>query len=289
MTQAIAAIDILEALLPTLRLAGRYAHKIQGDIQKQPEKGEYGDNFYATALTDADLTVQTAVELALLAQFPQLRFFGEEYQKSYNTKYFTDIGLGEAEELLVTLDPIDGTRAYVDQLPCFAIIVTIIKGKQYEAVMILQPARDNYICALRGKGAFKGDYNQSLEEAQPLLLQPLQSDLVYLSFSLASWRHRLEKMGFSTYCTATDYAPPQIPPEGLNLIQGNLAGVVLEKGNLIDSAAMAFVAREAGAIATDWQGKDFEPFTEVEKMKIPGLVIAANREIHTRILTLIGK
>ena len=287
-TKATTAFNIIETLLPTLRLAGKYSCVIQERIQTQPEKGEYGENFYATALTDADLTVQTAVELALLAQFPQVRFFGEEYQKSFNTKYFSDISLGDEEELLVTLDPIDGTRSYIDQLPCFAIIMNVIKGKSYEAVFILQPQRQNYIYALRGQGAFMGNIDDPLAKAQPLLLQPVQSEQVYLSFSLASLRDRFQAANFTTYCSATDYAPPQLPPESLDVIKGNLAAVALEKGNLIDNAAMAFVAKEAGAIVTNWQGKDFEPFIEVEKMKIPGLVIAANAEIHQRVLEVLN-
>lgn len=280
--------EIIKSLLPTLKLAANYAATIQEKIQTQPEKSEYGDNFYATALTDADLTVQTAVELALLAQFPQIRFFGEEYQKSFNTKYFTGITMEDDDQILVTLDPIDGTRTYIDQLPCFSIILTIIKNRSYQAVLILQPKRQKYFYAERNQGSFVGSLDTPLEEAEPLRLQQLKSEKVYLSFGLKSMGDALVKGKFSTYCSATDYAPPQLPPESLNLIEGDLAAVVLEVGNLIDSAAMAFVAKEAGAIVTNWQGQDFEPFVEVEKMKIPGLVVAANSEIHQRILEIIS-
>ena len=139
------AWEILDCLYPVLRLAADYAVAIQSRIATLPEKSEYGDNFYATALTDADLTIQTTIELALLARFPEVRFFGEEYQTSYNTKYFRGIDLAEGE-LLVTLDPIDGTRAYLDKLDTFAIILTIIKGDHYEAVLIIKPKQKYYFC-----------------------------------------------------------------------------------------------------------------------------------------------
>jgi hypothetical protein len=88
---------------------------------------------------------------------------------------------------------------------------------------------------------------------------------------------------FTTWSSATDYNPPNNPPEYLDLITGNLAGVILEKGNLIDSAAISFFAKEAGAIATLWDGQDFEPFSQVEPWKIPGIIIAHNQEIYEQI------
>lgn len=281
------AWKILDCLYPVLRLAADYAIAIQDRINSLPEKSEYGDNFYATALTDADLTIQTTIELALLAKFPQVRFFGEEYQSSYNTKYFRGINLVK-DELLITLDPIDGTRAYLDKLGAFAIILTIIQGDHYEAVLIIKPRQKYYIIALRNQGAYYGELNQDkLNLNQPLKLAPLQSELLYLSFGLSYLREKLPNT-FKTWCSATDYCPPENPPEYLELIKGNLAGVILEKGNLIDSAAISFVAREAGAIVTLWDGEDFEPFKEIEPWKIPGIIIAHNPQVYQQIKSHLG-
>jgi fructose-1,6-bisphosphatase/inositol monophosphatase family enzyme len=283
MIQNLTSLEIIQALLPTLKLAGDYACNIQNQVRSQPEKEHYGDNFYATALSDADLTIQTTIELALLAQFPQLRFFGEEYAKSYNTQYFKSIGFGEEQDLLVTLDPIDGTRAYLDGLPCFSIVLSIIKGRKYDAVFVLQPRRKHYFYALRGKGAFLSHINDDLQTARPLKLSQLQSRKIYLSFAMTGLKNQFEP-DFQTWCSATDYNPQQSFPDYLDLIKGNLAGFVIGKGNLIDSAAFAFITREAGAIVTNFKGSNFEPFHKVENMKIEGLVIAFNQKIHQEIL-----
>lgn len=280
-------LEIIKTLLPILKLAGQYACNIQSKIQTQPDK-DYGENFYATALTDADLTIQTAIELALLAKFPELKFFGEEYAKSYNTKYFRGTNLGDDEELLITLDPIDGTRAYLDNLSCFSIILNIIKNKQYEAVFVLQPKRKHYFYALKGKGAFMGAIDNNLELAKPLKLTSLNSHKIYLSFALTSLKTKLNPI-FDTWCSATDYNPPENIPDYLDLINGDLAGFVLDKSNLIDSASLAFVAREAGAIASHFDGSDFQPFRNINDMKIDGLVIAFNQEIHQQILGIINQ
>ncbi|WP_324282104.1 inositol monophosphatase family protein [Cyanobacterium aponinum UTEX 3222] len=281
------SLEIIKTLLPTLKLAGQYACNIQSQIQTQPDK-DYGENFYATALTDADLTIQTAIELALLAKFPELKFFGEEYAKSYNTKYFRGTNLEDDEELLITLDPIDGTRAYLDNLSCFSIILNIIKNKQYEAVFVLQPRRKHYFYALKGKGAFIGSIDDDLELAKPLKLKSLHSKKIYLSFALTSLKTKLNPI-FDTWCSATDYNPPENIPDYLDLINGDLAGFIIGKGNLIDSASLAFVAMEAGAIASHFDGSDFQPFRNINQMKIDGLVIAFNREIHQQILAIVNQ
>ncbi|GAB4302413.1 MAG: hypothetical protein Kow0091_01590 [Geminocystis sp.] len=225
-----------------------------------------------------------------------MKFFGEEYAKSYNTKYFRGTNLEDDEELLITLDPIDGTRAYLDNLSCFSIILNIIKNKQYEAVFVLQPKRKHYFYALKGKGAFIGAIDDDLELAKPLKLKSLNSNKIYLSFALTSLKTKFEPI-FDTWCSATDYNPPENIPDYLDLINGDLAGFVIDKGNLIDSASLAFVAREAGAIpkgsatqhASHFDGSDFQPFRNINQMKIDGLVIAFNREIHQQILAIVNQ
>jgi fructose-1,6-bisphosphatase/inositol monophosphatase family enzyme len=273
------ALDIIKTLLPTLRLAGDYACNIQSQIQAQPSKSEYGDNFYATALSDADLTIQTTIELAMLAYFPQLHFFGEEYQKSYNTKYFKSITFGNENDILVALDPIDGTRPYLDGLPCFSIVLSIIKNRHYEAVFVLQPRKKHYFYALRNQGAFIANLDDDISFAQPLELQPLNSQKVYLSFALKDKRE-IFTPDFTTWCSGIDYDPQEIFPDYLDFLRGRLAGFVIAKGNLIDSAAFAFICREAGAIVTHFDGHNFEPFNQVNNMRIDGLIVAPNSQIH---------
>lgn len=282
------AFDIIKTLFPTLKLAGDYACMIQNRVQAQPEKEEYGDNFYATALTDADLTIQTTIELVLLAKFPHIRFFGEEYGKSYNTKYFQSITLGEKDDYLIALDPIDGTRAYLDGLSSFSIVLSVIKGKSYEGVFVLQPSLKHYFYALKGKGAFFGNIDTQLEDAKPLKLKELNSHKLYLSFALADFKKTFEGE-FETWCSATDYSPHENVPGYLDLINGNLAGFIIGNGNLIDSAAFAFITREAGAMVTTFKGKNFEPFENVKNMRIEGLIVAHNQDIYNQIFHKLSK
>ncbi|MEB3229971.1 MAG: inositol monophosphatase family protein, partial [Leptolyngbyaceae bacterium] len=64
--------QILTSLLPFLEKAAAYAHTIQANIAAQPDKDLQPGNFFAAALTDADLSIQTLIEVALLGLFPTI-------------------------------------------------------------------------------------------------------------------------------------------------------------------------------------------------------------------------
>ncbi|NES84048.1 MAG: inositol monophosphatase family protein, partial [Moorea sp. SIO2B7] len=173
---------ILETLLPHLRIAAGYAHQIQSRIATQPSK-EQGDNFFAAALTDANISIQNLVEIALLANFPQIRFYGEEYESSVNTKYFRSIDLGEEGDYLVTLDPIDGTQFYLDGYANYQIIVSVVNRDDFEAVLAIYPALNSYFYALRNQGTFKGSLTDDLDACVPLEIKNPQPT-VYLGWQM---------------------------------------------------------------------------------------------------------
>ncbi len=147
--------DILSELLPFLKVAGGYAQQIQKRIAIHPDKYD-GDHVFANALTDADLSIQTFIEVALLAKFPDVRFYGEEYESTYNTKYFRAIDLGPQGDYLITLDPIDGTRYYMDGHPNYLVMMTVVNADGFEAAIALSPANNRYYYSLRGQGTFVG-------------------------------------------------------------------------------------------------------------------------------------
>ena len=273
--------QIIETLLPHLRTAAAYSRQIQARIQEQPEK-DGTPNFFAAALSDADLSVQTFVEVALLGNFPQIRFFGEEHEKTYNTKYFKSIALGEEQDYLVTLDPIDGTRFYLDGHPNYQIILTVLNRETYEAVIAISPAKNEYFYGLHKQGCFRGSLDQSLQACAPLTL-PKPKPAVLLSFGM---QHLAEFLGdeFQVICVATDYAKNDPIPNVNGLLSGDLCGVILAAGNWIDGGAIAFLAQEAGYRVSDLEGKPLPPLHECQQAKFSGIAIAATAEIHQSLL-----
>ncbi|MGP1385808.1 MAG: inositol monophosphatase family protein [Thainema sp.] len=276
--------EILATLLPTLKLAARYAQQIQPHIRAQPSK-DY-DNIFAAALSDADLSVQTMIEVALLGTFPDVRFFGEEYEKSYNTKYFRAITLGEPDDYLITLDPIDGTRFYLDGHANYCVILTILNRDEYEAAIALFPAQDIYYYAFRGEGAYRGTFANALEDCLTFHLSTT-SNTVYLTRDMESDIYTALSDRYQALCLSVDYSAEQQIPNHTDILSGQLCGSVLENGKFIDSAAIAFLAQEAGGIVTTWDGSAPPPLCTSNQYQRPGLLIAASPEIHRDLLQVV--
>ena len=279
--------QILTTLLPYLKTAGAYAQQIQAQIQAQPDKADKGDNFFASALSDADLSIQTMMEVVLLGLFPQVRFFGEEYEQTYNTKYFRAIDLGEPGDYLITLDPIDGTQFYLDGHSNYQVILGILNADEYEAAIAITPGRGRYYYALRGEGTFKGHLADSLEDCQRITVDD-PTPAICLGWQMGNLVPHLSDR-YRVFHTKTDYSKTQPIPNFNGLLSGDLAGAVLARSQFIDGAALAFMAQEMGHIVTTLMGDPPPPLHACEPYQRPGLVVAANAAIHNDLLEAIAK
>ncbi|MDB9528055.1 inositol monophosphatase family protein [Oscillatoria sp. CS-180] len=273
--------QILETLLPPLRMAAGYSRHIQAKIAAQPAKE--GPNKFSMALTDADLSVQTFVEVALLGSFPNIRFYGEEYEQSYNTKYFRAINLGPEGDYLVTLDPIDGTLFYMDGFPNYQIIVTVLNADGFEAVLAMSPAEDSYYMAFRGKGTHVGRLDQDLDACQPLEIASSNAP-IFLGTRIAPLKSKLSDR-YEVISVSEDYSPDVPIPNVNGVLKGQLAGVILAAGKFIDGGALSFLAQEAGCIVTDHQGQRLPRLDQCTDYALPGVAIATSPALHSDLIT----
>lgn len=281
MSSVINPRSILETLLPSLRIAAAYARQIQPQIQALPSKTEM-DNHFGQALTNADLGVQNFIEVALLAHFPQIHFYGEEWEKSGNTQFFQGRSLEKSGGYLITLDPIDGTRYYLDGHDNYQIILSILNQDEYEAVIAVSPAINHYYYTLRNQGAYGGKLTDSLEQCQPLTVSSDDAPLL-LGWGMTSLKSVLSDR-YQVVDVMTDYNSRSRIPNVNGVLSGELAGVIIRKGNWLDGAALAFMAQEIGYIITTHQGDAPPPLGKCENYHRPGLIMAANEQIHQDLL-----
>ena len=271
--------QIIETMLPPLRLAAGYAQQIQSRISAQPFKA--GPNIFSEALTDADLSVQTFVEVALLGSFPNIRFYGEEYEQTYNTKYFRAIDLGPDGDYLVTLDPIDGTRFYMDGFPNYQIILTVLNADGFEAVLAISPAEDCYYYAFKDKGAFICPLDQDLDSGNPI--RTSSEGKIFLGTRIAPLKSKLSDR-YQVINVSEDYSKETPIPNVNGILKGDLAGVILAAGKFIDGGALAFLAREAGCLVTDHEGQPLPRLDQCQDYAWPGLAIATSQSIQQDLL-----
>ncbi|WP_414619286.1 inositol monophosphatase family protein [Calothrix sp. CCY 0018] len=276
---------IVETLLPHLKAAAGYARFLQPKIAALPDK-DGGESFFSAALTEADLAIQNFVEVALLGNFPDIRFYGEEYKSSPNTKYFRAVDFGEKDDYLVTLDPIDGTKYYIDGHSNYQIILSILNTDDYEAVIAISPNQNTYFYALRNQGAFKGTLDMDLSQCTPLKVDSIAKPTILLGSSMNSLTTALVDK-YQVINAVEDYSSSIQMPNLNSIFSGGISGAVKRFGQFIDGGALAFLAREAGCIVTSLDGSALPALNTCEDYKLPGLIIATSESVHQDLLEAI--
>jgi fructose-1,6-bisphosphatase/inositol monophosphatase family enzyme len=233
------------------------------------------------------------VEVALLGTFPNLHFYGEEYAKSYNTKYFKSLDIPQDENYLVLLDPIDGTQFYLDGHQNYHIMLSVVDRQDYCASLIINPPSQTYYYAIRGEGAYWGTLPETigqmpLSSALPLHLnqEPVsQEGVLYLGSQVPKLVSHIP-LNYKVINLSTDYSKSVQVFNHTGILTGGVLGSALGSNKLIDVAAVAFVAQEAGCKVTTLRGTPLPPLTETQDYdRLGGVVIAATERIHQLLVT----
>ena len=283
MTTSPSAKEILATLLPFLKVAGAYAQQIQQRISIHPDKYD-GDHIFANALTDADLSIQTFVEVVLLAKFPDLRFYGEEYEQSYNTKYFRAIDLGPQGDYLITLDPIDGTRYYMDGHPNYLVMMTVLNADGFEGAIALSPANNKYYYSLRDQGTFVGSMADDLDQCQPLVIDD-PGEKVLLGTALSPMAD-VVRSHFPVIDLKTEYSSETPVPPINGLLTGEIAGVILASAQFIDTAALAWMAKEMGYQLTTYNGEPLPPLSACDSYRQSEIIVSATEAMQNKLIEI---
>lgn len=276
--------DIIDYLLPLLDTAGRYAKHIQKRVGVQEDKS--GDTAFHQALSDADLTVQSYLEVVLLAQYPEISFFSEEQAKSLNEKYFP-----KGKELEVLLDPIDGTRCYIDNREHFQIIVSFHDEKELVGTILHMPRLGYTYTAVKNEGAKKYRNDELIaggKGANYILPKVEDPNSPVLMFNLPTIHSLL-----SPHVNAKDLVVEyEIEPGKYNstdIFVGKAKANLHAPCQAIDGAAIALIVQEAGGIISDFDGNAPASYRGCSSRTIPNLLVAANKEVHSQLVSLLAQ
>jgi fructose-1,6-bisphosphatase/inositol monophosphatase family enzyme len=246
-----AIADMVDYYLPVLVTAGDFAREIQPRISGPPQKT--GQNPWVQAITDADQSVQSFIEVATLARFPAASFYGEEQADSRNAQYFPD-----GAPIKVWLDPINGTYLYKNQRPGWDIILSITQHGQLQAAISYMPVRERFYLAVRGHGAFTGDRN-SCRLAGMAPLTTVAGSSVCVTYQAPEALARL-RQHWDAFDIVADDDPRRAFDNLDDLFTGRLAAYASVSADLLDWGAMAFIVTEAGGVASGLDGRPFDGF-----------------------------
>ena len=270
---------LVEYYLQVLVTAGDFACAIQDRVHGAGQKD--GPNAWAEALTEADIAVQNYVEVATLGRNPALGFFGEESSRSANRKYF-DVDA----PTVVNLDPINGTFLYQNQRDGWDIILSIAHERRLIAAVSYMPARGLFYLAVPHRGALTGTRAApELDSMQPLRTQ--SGSRVCLTYQAPDV---LQAVGerYAAFDLVEDYDPARAVDNLNDLFTGKLDAFACRGGELLDWGAVAFIARQAGGLASHMDGTPLRGLDDYAPQATADMLVAASPAIHREILSLLG-
>jgi myo-inositol-1(or 4)-monophosphatase len=96
-------------------------------------------------VSEVDRDTETVIVAALHKAYPDHAIVGEEHGQS--------VAASNGSDYTWIIDPLDGTTNYLQGIPHYAISLAVMRGKQIEHGVIVDPLKNDEFVASRGHGA----------------------------------------------------------------------------------------------------------------------------------------
>lgn len=222
----------LDVLRDVMRKAGAEALRFLAegfDTIQKPDR---------SPVTSADLAVNQVLQSRLESVFPQDGWLSEE----------SPDGLHRLQKSRIwVVDPIDGTKAFINGEPEFCISVALIEEGRPVVACIFNPSTDELLTASRG-GGIRLNNEPVVPPAERRNKQPV--------LALNPWERRMGRF------TSLEPSPHTRPIRSIAWVLaltaiGRIEAVAtLEPENEWDVAAGALLVTEAGGVISDGRGQD---------------------------------
>ncbi|MFU8882328.1 MAG: 3'(2'),5'-bisphosphate nucleotidase CysQ [Rhodobacterales bacterium] len=246
----------LDLLIAAARDAGQLATRYSGPTAKRWDKG--GD---AGPVTEADLAVDRLLHSQLTAARPDYGWLSEETPDTAER-------LNRRRTFII--DPIDGTRSFIEGTSTWAHSLAIAEEGRITAAVVFLPLKDKLYSAGAGRGAFlngaaiRPSSHGTLAGASVLAAKPVAEPRHWRAGAMpAIIRHHRPSLAYRLSLVA----------------EGQFdAMLTLRPSWEWDIAAGALIVQEAGATSTDRTGADLR-FNNINP-QVNGVVAAGNTLHH---------
>ncbi|WP_087022852.1 inositol-1-monophosphatase [Thaumasiovibrio subtropicus] len=230
---------------PMLNIAIRAARKAGNHIAKSLEKT---DSIHVSSkglndlVTNIDKEAEAIIIETIKASYPDHCFAGEE------------LGLAEGrdKECQWIIDPLDGTANFVRGLPHYAVSIALKMRGRMEVACVYDPMRNELFTATRGQGAQLN--SQRIRASQP---RDLTGTIIATGFPFKAKQHSESYINIlgSVFADCADVRRAGSAALDLCYVAAGRVDGFFEFGlKPWDIAAGDLIAREAGAIVTDFSG-----------------------------------
>ena len=221
--------------------------------------GKTWDKSKGHPVTDTDIAVNDHLEAVLRPARPGYGWLSEETQ---------DDASRHACPRTFVVDPIDGTRAFIDRRPGFAVSVAVIENGQAVAGAVFNPMRDQMFTAHLGGGARLNGESVRVGGVAEIA-----------GCRMVGYPRKFRRQGWPDM----DISISNSMAYRMVMVAGGLADATVSftpKSDW-DVAAADIIAREAGAVVTNLDGVPFR--YDAQSVREFGVVVA-NPALHGLLL-----
>ena len=244
----------LEAALAAARAASEV---IRAYYRKSPGVRLKAD---ASPVTEADLRSEEVIRATLGERFPGYGFYGEETGQH---------AMGAESVWLV--DPIDGTKAFVREIPFFSTQIALLRAGRLVLGVSSAPVYGELAWAEEGGGAWLNDRPIRVSAVAALAAAAISTGNLRGLAASPRWQRFGGLVGAAGYVRGYgDFLHYHL------LARGALEVVIESNVNILDIAALTVIVREAGGTFTDLEGRAVALATTS--------VLATNGHLHQEVL-----
>lgn len=216
-------------------------------------------------VTQADREVEAALREAIAHHYPQHGIFGEEFG-----------ALHTEAELVWSLDPIDGTRAFISGNPLWGTLLALLhRGRPVLGLIDIPMLQERWIGAADSPARLNGEICQAsaCTELRNAILYATSPDIFegaeLAAFDALTDAARMRRYGGDCY--------------SYGLLASGHVDLVVEAGlQPYDYLALMPVIEGAGGVITDWSG---QPLSLESQGRV---VAAATPQLHRQAMRVLG-
>ncbi len=236
--------------------AAREASDLILQAWDRPDRLQISEKGHNDFVTDIDVKVEEIIIEQLRKAYPDHSFMGEECGTIE----------GKDKDTIWVIDPIDGTRNFINGFPHFCISMACIKQGKIEHALIVDPIKNEEFTATRGSGARLNDQRIRVTKRQSF-------EGATVSMSCAGLKHYENLLQIQTAMKGLVGAIRMSGSAALDLAYlaaGRTDAGWMSGMNLWDVAAGILIVREAGGLISDTKGNP-------DCMESESLVFSNNR------------
>ncbi len=201
----------------------------------------------ASEVTEGDRSIEREFRQKIQRDFPQDGVIGEEYPAENKEGTYT-----------WTIDPIDGTRAFIQGIPFYGTIIGLYRGDEALFGAIHYPTLHEMIYAITGTGCFwQSTLHNRIQKCEVSKTAKLEDAVVNLGGFEYFKMHRLESIFTKTHELAKTTRVLGGDCYAYSLLCRGKFDLVIEASlNLWESVALQVLVREAGGKIIEIDGTE---------------------------------